>query len=115
MSMPVSDKRNMCLVLIILATSLLFVITCTSVNAQPAGLETVSIARTITENQSFNNTPIDDNVTEAGGTEVTVNIGDRSQSRFICGAIVLILIMQMIILTVIIQCRKRKTYIIKRK
>ncbi len=101
-----SCKQNAILIFIILTFSIVFAIPNVSANSLPADSEIGSIARTTNSNQTFNNTPIDDNTTWLG-------VGDRSQGRLICGGVISILFMQMIILVLIIRCRKHRTYILK--
>ena len=71
--------------------------------------------QTQTGNLTFNNTPIDDNTIGQNATTDYMKVGDRSQGRLIYGGIISILLMQMIILVLIIQCRKHRTYVLKPK
>ena len=105
-----SYKRNAILISTILIFSIVFAINSVSANSSPTGSENVSTVRTINSNQTINNTPIDED-----GNVVWLGTGERSQSRLIYGGIISILIMQMIILVLIIQCRKHRTYILKPK
>ena len=112
------DKWNIILVFLIIGIIVSTIVI--SKDFPPVTSDNVSTLRTInqsnqTGNQTFNNTPIDDNTTRQNTTTDNTEVGDRSQNRLIYGGIISILLMQMIILVLIIQCRKHRTYILKSK
>ncbi len=116
------DKRNAILVFLIIGIIVSAIVISSDLPLTTS--DNVLTLRTINQsnqtgnlNLILNNTSIGEikNATSCDGIEENVKEGERSQNRLLYGGIISILVMQMIILVLIIQCRKHRTYILKPK